>query len=286
MGILSAYRSLSPEQKRLLKEKEVRIHRPVDEAIALLQPIAACDTLVGKSSVKLGCTVVLCIIGLVLSMILGANGVLPTSVAGALAALLAGLFIATIAMIFWSRSINVSDNLAGFAMPLLYVLRDDFQADEPLELRIDLRQPTDRSKKTGQGDPFKKGAYYKIVDTMFRDDWFEGEGLLTDGSRLRWNVVDVIRERKKSKRTARGKYKSKTKIKKKTTVQVELSMRKKTYAVAGRAEDRVKESEKATSIRRSEQVVSDSLKPPELTPLLNCMTGIYGAAKPAAQEGR
>jgi len=43
MGVWQLYRSLDAEQKRILREKRIDETRPVDELMALLQPVAACD---------------------------------------------------------------------------------------------------------------------------------------------------------------------------------------------------------------------------------------------------
>jgi hypothetical protein len=43
MTVLTVYRSLSAEQKQILRDKKVDLNRPIDEILALLRPIAACD---------------------------------------------------------------------------------------------------------------------------------------------------------------------------------------------------------------------------------------------------
>src|SRR5438045_5700116 len=100
MGVIDAYRSLSDEQKRILKEKTVSMNRPVGEAIALLRPIAECDALVAKSG-RFGCIGGLLIPVTILALILSGNGVLPPAVGVMPVALLVIAIIACFALWGW-----------------------------------------------------------------------------------------------------------------------------------------------------------------------------------------
>ena len=162
---------------------------------------------------------------------------------------------------------------AGHVLSLQY---HNFK-DETMHVKLDLRDPTSKAKATGTGAPYKAGAYYKIIDTTYQDDWFSGEGVLADGSRFRWSIEETICESRKSKKTARGKYKTKTKYKKKACIDVELVLKKKTYSVEGPA----KESEKNATMRVSKKYVHPANEPIPLDPMLEAVAGIYAAAKPA-----
>lgn len=272
MGLTSAYRSLKPEQQQIIDNKVIDLNRPVGELIELLEPVAACDKLVGKSKTTAGCSIALLCLGIVFSFIF-----VPSPYNFILAAVLVGLIVWLSRMLKIAQRMDCSDNLGGFALPMLRLLRDDFKPEEPVHVHLDLRLPTVKEKFVRKSDPYKRGAYYKIIDTFYKDDWFSGEAHLTDGSRFRWNIEETIRESKKSKKTPRGKYKTKTKYKKKASIEVELVLRKKVYAVEGAA----KESEKSATVRASRKFVQPSNEPIPLDPMLELVGGIYKAAKPA-----
>src|SRR6266567_3065641 len=73
MGMWQLYRSLDAEQKRILREKRIDETRPVDELMALLQPVAACDA-AEAGVTKWGC---LSILGIVVGFILLALDSIP-----------------------------------------------------------------------------------------------------------------------------------------------------------------------------------------------------------------
>jgi hypothetical protein len=272
MKAANAYRSLSDEQKQIVDNKTVDLDHTAGELIALLEPVAALDKLVGSTKTQLGCTIA----------VLGLAGLVSLFVAPfpfnfiALAACIGGI-VWLVRSLKLAKRLDCSDNLGAFAVPLLKLMRDDFKPDEPVHLHLDLRLPTCKEKFISKGEPYKRGAYHKIIDTTYKDAWFSGEGVLNDGSRFRWTIEDTIRESQKSKRTARGKYKTKTKYKKKSAIDIELVLRKKTYAVDGAA----KESEKSATMRASRKFVQPSGDPIPLDPFVELVGGIYKAARPA-----
>jgi hypothetical protein len=277
MKAKDAYQALSEEQKSILLNKVVDLDRNVDELVDLLKPVAAFDKAVGSSRTRLGCSIGLLIVAVIASFVL--MGAVHPLVGGAvLVAAIVGL-VYTIKMYKWAGSVDVSDNLGGFALPMLSLLREDFDGAEPVHVHLDLRAPTAKEKVVNVGKEYKRGAYYKIIDTIYKDEWFSGRALLHDGSRLRWELTEIIRESKKSKRTPRGKYKTKTKHKKKAKIEIELTLRKKTYDVSGSAKE--KESEKSATVRAEHVFVTNTLTPIPLEPMLDTVTGIYRAAQPA-----
>jgi hypothetical protein len=283
MGVIAAYRSLNAEQKQIIKERIVNVNRPVDELLALLRPLAACDKLVGKSG-KFGCYGGLAIPLVILTAILTSNGVLPGAVGGLLVVALIVAMIASFVLWGWAKSIDLHDGLNSFTLPMLSVFRDDFDREKPLHLQLDLRAPDHKEKLVSKGDPYKKGAYHKIIDSIYKDEWCSGEGVLTDGSKLRWSVRDAIRKRDKTKKTASGKYKSKTKYKKITTLDVSLTLKKKRYAVAGAEGQTIEEGENAHTVQLRRRVRSESLVPIALDPFVDAVTGIYSNAKPLKEK--
>jgi hypothetical protein len=210
MQVLNAYRSLSAEQKQILGQKHASLNRRPDELIALLGPLAACDTLSDKARTKFGCTFAL---GIVLTI------AVPIAFSSAgwhwsawiVWAVVAAVMLGAGWLYFWTRSIDVSNNLRQFFLPVLAIFREDIDAAHPMHLELDLSSPTSPKKKQSESAPYKSGAYHKVIDSIYHDPWLSAAAVLVDGTKLSWTVTDIIRERKKTKRNARGKYKTKTK---------------------------------------------------------------------------
>lgn len=279
MDAWKTYRSLSPEQKQILAKKQLEVDKPVDELLALLKPLAACDKMANKAQTRFGCT-----FGLLIVLTFAAVIVASNFGWGARSLILLALFLgATIAagwFWIWLRSIDVSNNLRQFVVPVLALFREDIDPKTPVHLRLDLSQPTASPKKTSEGAPYKRGAYHKIVDTLYVDPWMSAEAVLVDGTRLRWSVTDRIRERKKTKRNARGKYKSKTKYRKVSDLEVQLAMRTKTYTVANAA---ITNDGKRSKLAVQRSVRTNSLDPVDPRALIDAITGVYRSLKPAKE---
>lgn len=279
MDAWKTYRSLSPEQKQILAQKRLDLERPVDELLVLLKPIAACDKIANKSQTRFGCTFGVLIVMTFVAVILFSNIGWGPLTFGVLL-----LFIAaTIASLWfwrWLAGIDVSNNLRQFVLPVLALFREDIDPKTPVHLRLDLTKPTDGAKKTNESAPYKHGVYHKIIDTLYVDPWMAAEAVLVDGTRLRWAVTDRIRERKKTKRNPRGKYKMKTKYRKVTDLEVQLGLKTKTYTVA----DAVVTSDgKRSKVEVQRSVRTDSLDPVDPRTLIDAITDVYRSLKPAKE---
>ncbi len=280
MDAWKTYRSLNAEQKRILSQKKLEVSRPVDELLTLLRPLAACDSVANKSQTRFGCTFGILIVMTFVAVIVFSNigwGPLPL-------AALALFVVATIAFFWlwrWLAGIDVSNNLRSFVLPVLALFREDIDPKAPVHLRLELGKPTDASKKASESDPYKKGAYHKIIDTVYVDPWMSADAVLVDGTRLSWSVTDRIRERRQTKRNSRGKYKTKTKYRKVTDVEVKLAMRTKTYEVTN-AEATNDGKRSRVEVQRS--VRSESLDPIDPRALIDAITGVYRSARPARKE--
>ena len=74
---------------------------------------------------------------------------------------------------------------ASFALPLLPILRED-QDPESAARAVGGpdRRACSRSKHVRASDPYKKGAYHKVVDTFYDDPWFQGHAHFADGAHV------------------------------------------------------------------------------------------------------
>jgi hypothetical protein len=187
-----AFKALTPEQQAIVNDRRIDGQRPVDEWLELLTAVAEFDARSDELRVSQ-----------------------------------AGFFTRRFA-----RKHDVPNGLRTFALPLLPILREDHDPDAPLELKLDLTGPDQGHKQTGQGDPYSKGRYHKIVDTFYDDPWLEGHARFVDGADVRFSVTDHVRASRKTKRSTSGKIKHKTKNKKKTELAVTVSFPARNYAVA------------------------------------------------------
>ena len=281
--IIKTYRSLSSEQKQILKEKVVDLNRPADELLALLKPLAGCDAIADKARTPLGCTMAFGIVLLIAGVIAIVNMELGTGPLLAYIAVMAVLLALDIFLFAWSKHVDLSNNVRQFVIPVLTVLREDM-GREPVHVKLDLRPPTIKEKKTGEEPPYESGPYYKIVATTYLDPWMTAEATLRDGTRLWWKITDHIRELRKTKRNARGKIKMKTKHKKRTDIEVEVALRNKFYALDKKSGGELESDDKRTSVRIERTIKTPTLDPIEPRALLDAVTGVYANARMVKKE--
>lgn len=255
---------LNDEQKGIVHAKAVSLNRPIDDLIALLAPIAKSDALTDKQRTKFGCSAALAFIASIVAILLA-----PGKLGIGLFLVLLGAGIALVVLYRRSKSEDLSDNLRVTALPMLVALRDDFSSD-PVSLKLDLRAPTAKEKKTGEE---KSTGMMKTVVTTYVDPWLTCEATLADGSRMQWSVVDHIRERKRWKKSVSGKYKQKTKLKKKVEVDAELRPNKKTYAAPG--------DEKKLTVSKKIERGDGAPVPPGV--ILSVLTELYAQVQPATK---
>jgi hypothetical protein len=190
----------------------------------------------------------------------------------------------------FARKHDVPKALRSFVLPLLPILREDHDPSKPLALRIDLTGAQQPSKRVRASDPYRKGAYLKVVDTFFDDPWFEGHAHFADGADVRFSVVDHLRASEKTKKSASGRTKRKTKRKKKTELSVTLSAPTRNYAAAGDGgrdvpKASVKESENRTVVKLSGVVEQPSLETaPVVGMLLELIAGAYERVEPSRRK--
>ncbi len=277
IAAIRAYLALNKQQKRLLKSKRLEGDYTPEAWIRLLGGLASYDAhgdrlrrFSGKAAiVMLAAT----FFGILFPPLL--------AISVSLLAVSGGIWLIT-------RRADLSNHLRVFVFPLVALLGDDVKPGSTLHLRLDLRGGTIKDKLRDKKEPYEKGAYHKIVETLYQDDWLSGDTVLSDGSRLQLRISDSIRELKKTKRNFRNKTKTKTKYKIKGLLDVQLKLPREHYRSrelpesargGGRIDTRT--GEKWLGLRgrlvvpRGEQ----DLQSPALEPLLNLLTKLYEAAE-------
>jgi hypothetical protein len=251
-AIRAAFKALTPEQRMVISERRLAGERSPDEWLALLEPVLAYDR--QAEAVQRG----------------------------------AGGWFAR----RFARRHRLAAGIRSFAAPLLPVLREDQDPACPLELAIDLTGPRQDGKVTGKSDPYKKGAYHKIVDTFYDDPWLAGHARFVDGADVRFAAIDHVRSSRKTKRTPRGKVKTKTKGKKKTELVVTASFPARNYAIAQPgdssvplAKESVRTAEKRTVVRLQRVIPAASLdEVPDPDTLLELLAAAYARVDPSRRK--
>jgi hypothetical protein len=250
--VKSAFKSLSPEQQSFVNDKRIAGQHSPDEWLAFLNPVAEFDRQCAE--VRQG----------------------------------GGGFFAR----RYAKKHDIPDGLRSFAIPLLPILREDHDPDKPLELKLDLTGAQQNSKEIGKSEPYQKGAYYRIVDTLYDDPWIEGRARFADGADVRFSVIDHVRDSHKRKRNYRGKIKFKRKAKKKTELAVEISFPVRNYAPASAPaapaplkKESVKPQEDRTLVRMNRVVPADRLDaPPHIDYLLELIAAAYARVDPSRRK--
>lgn len=265
-----AWKALSDEQRKIIRQKQVKLHRPIDELLALLQPVADMDKQMTWTGFGVGCTMFLVfVLGMFGSIFLGNmfDSSLPAVLWGLLCA---AFFFGPLVIYRATRDVDISNNLRSSALPMLYVLRDDFDPKEPVQLTLDLRQPMSKEKKLRE-----EKVHANTTDTYYNDAWMSAEAVLVDGSRLKWSVAETLRHRSRTKRSSSGKYKTKTKDSHKCSVEVELAVRNKSYAVTGG-----EAGEKRTTLTSSKTFKLAGSEPVNPKYILEAITDLFLSVSP------
>lgn len=219
-SVRESLRTLSSEHRDVLRTKLVDDRRPAAEWHALLAPLHDLDVRADAARSRAGKQLLwLYVAGI--ALILASLFVAPIA---ALALLV--LFAIPIVALHLQRGrlkrLDLADAALGLALPLLPLLAEDAADDAPLELALDLRGPTVDAKRTGEGEPYARGAYHRIVDTFFADPFLHARIRFADGAHVRLAVVEHVRRSRKVKRNPRGK--TKIKVKSKRRIQLDVSV--------------------------------------------------------------
>ena len=265
---------MTPEQQQIAAAKRLGVNRPVDEVLALARALLDFDTAMAGKRKSAGCSIGIAIVvvigGFITSGMYPFGWVLP----------ILGIVAAIVCIVLFVRfkSQDLSDNLRTAAVPFLTLLREDMNPSDPVHVDIDLRPYAIAEKKKNESEPYKKGAYYKIIDKLYVDPWFGGGAVLADGTKVKWNVVEHVMEHHKTKRTSRGKIKSKTKIARKTVAVVTLAFPNKEYAVDGDAQ----RDEKRATLTLARKLKSKEKDSPAFQMLVDLIAEGYGKVKASA----
>ncbi|HEY0782043.1 MAG TPA: hypothetical protein VGE98_06310 [Thermoanaerobaculia bacterium] len=186
-------------------------------------------------------------------------------------------------------------DLAACLKPLVVLLSHDVEPRTPLRLRLDLHPPLDGGKTIAPmhtlPKPYKNPRHQKVEERLVRFDRFAGSARLRTGGDVRWQVVDLIRERKIRKRGSSGKIKFQTKHKGKRRIEVRLSLRAESAPPEGAQPPlppgvRLRRNERRVIVRARSARAFDGLPPAlELNEVLDLMTAAFKPVRRGARRG-
>lgn len=284
VNTFSAISSLSAEEKKFLKTKELIDAKTPDEWISFLKKLKDVDASGDKTRKTFGgfgCLgLIIAFIGIIL---LGFGiGIFIIPIGILLAAVCYGIY-------FYLRSFDISASvISNTIVPLMMILREETKPDEKVKLRLDLRGFAKPEKLVKKNPTFASGVYHAVNESFYRDHWMDGETALADGTRLIWAIEDLVKNTQKSKRTPRGKYKSKTKNKTRCLLSMQIGMSKKRYALPEKLKQknvegviRTKEADDYNwmSVNKLVRNVGEQALPPQ--EFVNSIASAYIRAVPA-----
>ena len=286
-----AYRALSPEQRRILKEKRIEGERTPAEWVTLLAGLAAYDRQADAVRTRAAVLMVVAPLLVFFASLFGslALGYEDLAFLGALGLALL-VAVPLVAVFLATRSADLANQLREVAIPLVALIGDDLGSDGTLRLGLDLRGGAVKAKLREERPPFNERGR-SIRERVFLDPWMTGTAALNDGSRLRWSLTDEVRERRISRRNARGKTKTKTKYRIRSLAEVALDLpvalyRLRAGATASAAGIRASSEGKWLKLRGRQCTRQKDLEPRSapLKDVLRSITGLYALAEPIAKQ--
>jgi len=278
-----ALKALTSDQRRILDTKFIDGEYEAQALVAELRAVAEFDRMSDGVRKGLVIRIVVCALVAFATIFMVANGITWALVLMGAAVALAIYFGVMLSKL---KALDLSNNFRVVAMPLLAILSEDMASDARLHVRLDLTAPDVAAKKISTSEPYKHGVYYKVIDTTYKDAWFDGSAKLADGSLLRWSVVEHLLESKRSKRNARGKYKTKTRQYKRSVIEVDVALPKDTYALGPMQAPpdhklSIKPGEKRRVVKLDRKIKQRTHDPIDARELIDLIAMAYGAAKPA-----
>ncbi len=123
-----------------------------------------------------------------------------------------GLIIAGIVLIVirvMVKGYDLDNEFRLFFKPLLQLLEEDIKPGSVIKVNLELRAPDDKKFSKGKSQKYSKGVYHRCFDHTYQRHVGHLQMRLYDGNRLIISVNEEYIKTSKTKRNARGKYKTK-----------------------------------------------------------------------------
>ncbi len=221
MIALIQFFQFSGEQRRFILRKKLSDTRTPEKWLELLHPLAAIES--GERT-----NVILSVLGFAGGGFLAISGVFSLVGHGGmgrgLILLVCGsglLAVTTASRLFRFQG----EHLGPVLNPLLAVLREDVKPGDAVTLELDLRSPERRENCLAERQLPPYANYTKVLVTTFSHSWLKADGILADGTRLRWEITDFVQRTKRTKQNSRKKTSWKVKHRVKTHLKLHVGLR-------------------------------------------------------------
>lgn len=179
------------------------------------------------------------------------------------------------------RKTSCDEDATAVLAPLARCLGPDLAPDASLKVDASLKLPTDASLKVGNGPTYSTPTYYKCVDNFFKREILSLACRLRDGTRVVIAMNEQTIEKVLRKKTARGKYKTKTKLRRKITIKARLMLDESRCRLTGNvrlpagALLDVRQHPRGTRILLTVRKILSSTDRLDAGPILAALAGVY-----------
>ncbi len=207
-------RDLSPEARTAAETQAIRGEWEYAAYDQLLKDLiaydAAMDARVAFRKKWMIVAIIVAFVGLFVAIL-----VINNEDAGAGAAIFVGGIVHLItAIVLWkkARKMALPENALAMLQQMFRQVRQDLDTKAKIRVNVDLSGPT--KAKCGPKQVLPPKGAHSLSQRVYADPWCQLRFQLRDGYKLSLRQVDQLTELERTRRTARGKYKTKTKYKK------------------------------------------------------------------------
>lgn len=235
MKLISAFRkyfALNAGQREFIKKGKRNFNMLPGDILNFFKPLASFDEDLDGVRAQLFHLILLCIVGMLIAFVLLVSETVSEAVGGQMLLL---LFVAIVFLVLFRwilGSFDLHNNLRNFAVPVINSISQDMAIGQNMFLKLDLSGKLLKSKLlTCINDDPGWFSYPKTTTWFYKDCWFACSAQLVDGSNLKIDIEDDIRQRQRKRKNPRGKIKTKTKTRIKHKITATLALKNKTYSI-------------------------------------------------------
>ena len=282
--VLKILKTLTPSQKKILKDKKIEGTFIPSKLIKLMKNLAvfdeSLDLLRNKLESKKNTFVGLLIASIVLtilSLIVFRNAITLIPIIG----------IVSFSILYSKSSkekrkwgeYDLDNSFRNFALPLVGVMNEEIKPSTKFQLEIDSKHILSKSFFV---NTVKKTSYYGRTYHNFQADWLKGSLTFFDDSNVEFNSTKYCQRIDITKRSRSGKTKMKTKYKIKEVTIVKIGFQKDKYCISETIPSniRVEEGENKIIVKAKFVQKSDTLRDFGLNHFLSMMHNMYSTVKP------
>lgn len=221
---LKIYDTLDEEQKLFIREKKIEKNYKPKRWLELFDKISEMDKFSDEFRKK--SLIYMIILGFI--MFLTFIFAMESFIALMIFLIPLSTFVVLYLLFKKHKLIDIENHFRLTLVPLLSILKEEMDVDDKLYLSIDCSNQESKEKITKIIEPSSKNMPY-FTTTYFKNPWLYMEGKFRDGTLISLNFEDTIRKKDITKRSSRGKVKTKSKYKIVHKIKISLQFPKDRY---------------------------------------------------------